>query len=353
MNNVECKKVQRHRLPEGTLGVALHPDGEQAFAACLDGVYRVRFDKNPDSYELLYSHGSYVSNVVYLRTTNQLVSAGYDGVLKWFDLDSQAVVRTVQAHRFWSWDMALCANDRVLASSTGQYLAGDYEYRPQASSEPCVRVFDAQSGQALSSMDFGPPTQAVAVSDDGEHIAAANLMGDVAVWTTNGQPIAKWNTPDFTAFGIIKSHCQIGGVFATVFVPGTRDLIVAGMGPMRDPMAGNGKQRWQRFSWGGGEPAKVAQSNDDQVGEGLMETLAVHPAGKLFVMAGRLRGGSWSAALFSLESGDLVTSMKTDSRVTKAVFSNDGKQLVLAGATKQKKAADKSFGVLDRYEITH
>ena len=350
MKNVEYKKVRRHRLPTGALGVAPHADGERAYVACFDGVYALPLEQDGDQAKLLYSHGSYVSNVVLLNAAEQLVSSGYDGVLRWYDLSSRQIVRTAQAHQFWSWDLALSGDQRILASSTGQYLAGDYEYHPKASDEPCVRVFDAVTGQLLSSMEFIPPTQAVAVSDDGQHVAAANLMGDVGVWTTEGEPIAAWNTPDFTAFGIIKSHCQIGGIFATAFVPGTTELLVAGMGPMRDPMAGNGKQRWQRFDWGAQVPTKLAQSKDDQVGEGLMETLAMHPQEKLFVMGGRLRGGSWSTAIFDLETGDLVTSLKTDSRVTQAVFSADGKQLLLAGATKQKKDAEHAFGVVDVYE---
>ena len=78
-----------------------------------------------------------------------------------------------------------------------------------------------------------------------------------------------------------------------------------------------------------------------------METLTFHPNGKYFAMAGRLRGGSWNVGIFQLESGDLVHSFKTDTRVTKAVFSADGSQLFLSGANKQQKKADKKFGVVD------
>jgi hypothetical protein len=61
--------------------------------------------------------------------------------------------------------------------------------------------------------------------------------------------IREWNTPDFTSWGIIKSHHYIGGIFDFSFSPDGSRLITCGMGPMRDPMAGNGKQTWQEFDW--------------------------------------------------------------------------------------------------------
>lgn len=346
---LDSERSDRFELPTGALGVALHAEKPLAYAACVDGVYELSLKWGES--RLLYTHGSYVSNVVFDRKHHRLISSGYDGALRWYDLQENQVIRTVQAHRFWSWDLAIASDSQVVASSTGQYLAGDYEYRPRPADEPCVRVFDTESGEEISQFEFGPPAQCVALSADGKYVAAGNLMGDAAVWKVGGERVAAWNTPDFTAFGIIKSHCQIGGLYATAFAP-DNSLLVAGMGPMRDPMAGNGKQRWQRFDWLDlAEAKKLSQSNDGQVGEGLMETLAFHPSGKYFVMAGRLRGGSWSTALFDLASGELLHSIKSGSRVTKAVFSDDGNTLYLAGAKKQKQDTKYDFGVVDVYEI--
>jgi hypothetical protein len=85
-----------------------------------------------------------------------------------------------------------------------------------------------------------------------------------------------------------------------------------------------------------------------------METLAVHPAGGHFVMAGRLRGGAWNAAFFSLADGALRHSFKTETRVTHARFAAGGRQLILAGARSQpgfKDGAVPAFGHLDVYEL--
>lgn len=350
---ITCERTHRLELPTGVLGLDSHPESGMLYAACMDGVYQVSVPSG--QCDQLYAHESYASGVVCMHENNRLVSAGYDGALQWFDLTKRQVVRHVQAHTFWSWDLTRAKNRPVLASVSGQYLAGSYEYHPLAAPEPCVRVYDGLSGTLINAFDHGPPVQAVAVTDDGEYVAAGNLMGDAAVWRIDGEWATRWNTPDFTAFGIIKSHCQIGGIYAAAFAP-NQDLLVAGMGPMRDPMAGNGKQRWQRFDWrsvdGDSTARKVSVSKDDQVGEGLIETMAVHPGGRYFVMAGRLRGGSWNVGFFDLESGDLVHSFKNGIRVTKALFSADGRKLYLSGANRQPKEPDKSFGIIDVHEFS-
>lgn len=352
--NITSKRLHRHKLPFGVLGAAVSTSGKDLYAACLDGVYTLDCESGDN--RKLYEHKSYASGVVNLND-EMIASCGYDGRLQWFDTVSGSLRNDVKVHSSWSWDIAKSDDGKVVAVSCGQYLAGDYDYMPAASDEPCVQVFNGENGGTISKFDFGPPVQAVAVSPSGNYVAAGNLMGDVAVWKVGGQRLANWNTPDFTAFGIIKSHCQIGGIYAMAFTADERDLIVAGMGPMRDPMAGNGKQRWQRYRWlddnalPKSSPEKVAEAKDDQVGEGLMETIAIDPAGRIFVMAGRLRGGAWNTGLFSLETGDLVHSLKTDKRVTKAVFSKDGSRLMLCGAVTQPQKVDQSFGIVDIYEL--
>jgi hypothetical protein len=52
-------------------------------------------------------------------------------------------------------------------------------------------------------------------------------------------------------------------------------------------------------------------------------------------MAGRQAQGSWNAALFSAADGKLLASLDTKSRVTRSLFSADGRTLFLAGATGQ------------------
>jgi WD40 repeat protein len=241
----------------------------------------------------------------------------------------------------------------LVASVTGQYLAGGYKYEPAPEREPSVKVFDATTGELRHSFPHVPPVQAVAFSPDSRHVAAGNLMGEIRVWElATGKQVAQWKSDDLTSWGIIKSHHYLGGVFALEFSPAGDALYACGMGPMRDPMAGNGVQRWQRFDWRTGN--KLDQTHEGESGQGLMEALAFHPAGKLFLMAGRLFQGTWNLALFDAASGKNVFSTDAKHRITDARFSRDGGRLFLAKARQQELKDGKwvEFGLVEVHSVT-
>jgi len=339
-----------HKLPTGVLGADLSADGSTLFAACMDGVYRV--DVENGEYEKLDEHRSYTRSAVLVPDRQLLLTAGYDGAAQWFDLRAGERIRRLELHDFWSWAMDVSPDGRMLASVTGQYLAGGYRYEPAPEREPSVRIVDVDSGEILHNLPHVPSVQAVAFSPDSRFVAAGNLMGEVRVWdVATGEMAAKWTTPDFTSWGIIKSHCYLGGVFAMRFTPDGSELLLAGMGPMRDPMAGNGRQLWQKWAWQDDPPRMVDETHDEESGEGLMEALAIHPDGKRFVMGGRLRGGAWNVAMFELESGDLLGSLKTGCRVTGARFTA-GERLILFGTQGQpRKLEDGKFPNFGRFDV--
>lgn len=339
--------VHRYRLPTAVLGLAATSDDTTGYAGCMDGVYRINMETG--EHQRLVPHPSYVSSVVLREEAGQGICAGYDGVLKWFELTSGAIIREIKVHDFWSWRMAISRDNARLASVTGQYLAGSYKYDPAAEREPSVRVLDAATGEVLLGLPHVPSVQSVAFSHDGKFVAAGNLMGEVRVWNAEtGELVAQWTTNDFTSWGIIKSHCYIGGIFDLHFTPDDQHLILTGMGPMRDPMAGNGKQTWQKYAWRETPPTK---SGEYANGEGLMETLAFTPDGSHFVMAGRLRGGDCNAALFATESGERVAAIDSKCRVTKAIFAANGSRLWLAGTEGQGDNRDGNFPPFGRLDL--
>lgn len=350
MKNLEWKRTKDIKVPSGVLSAAISPSGAHIAAACMNGVYLV--DVKSGDHERLYEHRSYVSSVVWM-SDDQLVTAGYDGRLVWFDLDSKSVSRDQQLHDFWSWDIALSPDRTCLASVTGQYLAGGYKYEPAPETEPSLRVVSTNDGELRHSLSHVPSVQAVAISPDNKHVAAGNLMGEVRLFDlVTGEIVSQWTTPDFTSWGIIKSHSYLGGIFSLEFTPDGSALLLAGMGPMRDPMAGNGRQLWQKWDWRAAAPRLIDQTHKDESGEGLMETLAVHPDVDFFVMGGRLRGGDWNTAAFDLSSGDRLATLKTGFRVTDSEFFPDGSSLLLAGTQGQpKKKKDGSFPPFGRLEI--
>jgi hypothetical protein len=327
-------------LPSAVLAVDADETGNRLFAACLDGgVYEVNLGTK--KVEQLAKHASFASGVHYLPKAGTVISAGYDGVLLWNDVAERKTFRKIQAHQFWSWQTDLSPDGKSIASATGQYLAGGYKYEPAPEREPSVKVFDAESGEMRWEFSHLPPVLSVVFSPDGKYLAAANMMGDIKVWDlASGKQAAAWNTPAFTSWGIIKSHHYIGGIFSLCFAPNSAELLACGMGPMNDPMAGNGKQTWQRFAWKENPPRQTAQIHDSDHGNGLMEAILFHPSKESFLMAGRLAQGKWNAAFFDSASGRLTHSIDSKMRVVDALFLQGGDQVLLAGAASQERKKD-------------
>ena len=136
------------------------------------------------------------------------------------------------------------------------------------------------------------------------------------------------------------------------FGPTDAELYVCGMGPMRDPMAGNGVQRWQSFAWRDGN--KLDETHEGESGQGLMEALTFHPSKKFFVMAGRLFQGQWNLAFFDTATGKNFFSLDAKHRITDAVFTADGTRLLLAKAKQQEKKKDgkwPDYGLVEVYAL--
>lgn len=333
---MKLKKVRDITLPAAVLGLAASADCSRLFTACMDGRLFEVDAATGNATPFASEHASFASGCVLLPDERTLISGGYDGCLIWHEVESRRELRRVRAHDFWSWQIALSPEGERVASVTGQYLPGGEKYEPAAAAEASVKVFDTRSGDLLQSFDHLPPVLSAAFSADGQYLAAANMMGEVRVWdVVSGSVAGEFETAEFTSWGIIKSPHYCGGIYALAFAQDGLSLLCAGMGPMRDPMAGNGKMTWQRWAWRDGK--MLAEIREGEHGSGLMEALAHTADGSAFVMAGRQAQGSWNAAVFSTSDGKLLASLDTKSRVTRALFNPDGRTLFLAAALAQAK----------------
>lgn len=347
---MKLTKTKDLSLPTGVLGLAAAADGTRLFAACMDGGLYECHPAEGTNLPFAARHGSYASGCVLLPDGGTLISAGYDGWLLWHDVASRECFRRLRAHEFWSWGLALAPDGRRVATVTGQYLAGGEKYEPAPAVEPTVKVFDTHTGDLLQAFEHLPPVLCVAFAPDGKHVAAANMMGEVRVWDCDtGRLAQEFGTSDFTSWGIIKSPHYCGGMYGLAFAPDGASLLACGMGQMGDPMAGNGKMTWQRWDWRATPPKKLNQISDENRGAGLMETLCFHPGGAL-LMAGRQAQGTWNAALFA-EQGNLLASLDTKSRVTRAMFSPDGQTLYLAAAISQPRRKDGAWPDYGRIHV--
>jgi hypothetical protein len=341
-------RVHDFKVPTAVLGACFLDNDNELVVACMDGVYRV--DVASKSHTKIAGHDSYVSSAVYHQSSSTIITACYDGRLQWISAKDASLVRDQKVHEFWSWDMAISPDQKWIASVTGQYIAGDYKYTPAAQTEPSVKLLRAEDGEVAHALPHVPSVQSVAFSSDSRFVAAGNLMGEVRVWDVlTGEQVGGFHSKDFTSWGIIKSHCYLGGIFAIRFSPDGHELIVCGMGDMRDPMAGNGRQLWQRWNWR--EAKMVGQTKEKQSGEGLMEALVMHPNGESFLMGGRLRGGEWNAALFDFANGERLGTIKSGYRITEMLFNSKGELVVFGGQGQPGKEADGKFPDFGRVEV--
>jgi WD40 repeat protein len=335
---VKLQKTRDLNIPTGVLGLALDPERSRLFAACMDGQILEIDSATGEISTFIGTHGSFASGCVFSSATGTLISGGYDGALLWHGAETKQTIRKVLAHSFWSWQLALSADGSQVVSVSGQYLPGGEKYEPAAATEPLVKVYDVKSGAMVREFEHVPPVLSAAFSPDGSFVAAANMMGEIRVWNVqSGERVASFTSPDFTSWGIIKSPHYCGGIYSLAFAPDAETLLCCGMGPMADPMAGNGKMTWQRWAWKETPPRMASQIRDGEHGSGLMETIAFAPDGQTFVMAGKQAQGTWTTALFSSADGKLLASLDTKSRVTRSVFSPDGKTIFLAAAVGQEK----------------
>ena len=342
------------KLPSAALGVCEIPGEDHLLVSCFDGSI-LKLNTKDETWEELGKHGSYASGIVTCLDGTMAVSAGYDGVIQWHDLKNGKTFAVEKIHPFWSWQLKVSHDTRMVASVSGQYLCGGYKYEPAAEKDPSIKVFNTNTQELVCAFTHLPPVLSVAFSPDNRHLAAGNMMGDIKVWNLEmSRLVREWNSPDFTSWGVIKSHHYIGGIFDLSFSLDGNRLLACGMGPMRDPMAGNGKQTWQEFDWNADTPVKTREIIDHERGRGLMETLSFHPKGKVFCMAGRMAQGNWNTALFSNETGELLQGLDNKIRITRSTFSDDGKQLILTGAKSQGSPKDgkwSKFGSVLIYDV--
>ncbi len=264
-------------------------------------------------------HGSYITGVVHAGPW--IITGGYNGQLKWWDLESREPVREVAAHERWIRRLALSPDGQTLAS-----VADDMT---------CA-LWDAGSGELKARFaDHAPTTPhhypsmlyAVAFSADGRWLATGDKVGHVVVRDIQaGKKLAELDAPVMYTWDPRQRRHSIGGIRSLAFSPDGRMLAVGGIGKIGNIDHLGGPSRVEVFDWAQGE--RLHELSDEKL-KGLVERILFYPDGSWFLAAGGDHSGFLTC--YETATGKILHQQKWSAHVHSVVADEAFSRLYVAG----------------------
>jgi WD40 repeat protein len=238
-----------------TFGVARLPGtgrvflGGSDFAVAEADISAAKFEAKE-----LYKHESYVTSVALAGTT--LLSGGYDGKLRWYDIEKKTRIRTSDAHAKWM--------RRIVAAPDGSRFAS-------VADDMVCKLWDARTGQMirefkghelLTPQGYGSMLYAATFSADGKYLATGDKVGHVVVWDAEtGKSLATVEAPTMYTWDKTARLHSIGGIRSLAFSPDGTHLAIGGMGKVGNIDHLEGKSRLEVFDWAVGKQICEIQSD--------------------------------------------------------------------------------------------
>jgi WD40 repeat protein len=293
-NPTKLKATKQQNFRGIAFAMARQPESNRVFLGTSLFKVMEAADVTAAKFELdeIGKHTSYVTSLGLAGKT--LISGGYDGKLKWWDVDQQAPlffmdradfaeIRSVAAHKKWIRNLAVSPNGKIIASVADDMVC---------------RLWDAATGKLqhelkghkektpnhFPSMLFG-----VAFSADGKYLATGDKVGHIVVWDpATGKSVKTMETTGlYTWDGRQRLH-SIGGIRSLAFSPDGKSLAAGGIGHIGNVDHLDGKARVEIFDLETGKQTQVLEKTKFK---GLVERLAFHPKGEWLLAAGGANDG--------------------------------------------------------------
>ncbi|MCX7394916.1 MAG: hypothetical protein NTW75_12410 [Planctomycetales bacterium] len=291
--SLQFKSVREYSCDGDLLSVVRIPETNQLFAGGSHGQI-MHIDLAPETPVVSSwpAHVSYVSSLV--LTNDQLISAGSDHRLIWWDRESHRPLRIVDDHPKWVRALALSPDQRIVASVCDDMVCRLWE----TSSGKLIRELH---GHSLQTSRFLPSKlYQCTFSPDGSHLATADQSGQILIWdVATGQQVTKLMAPHF--FTHDTNGHGYGGIRGLAF---SRDgLLIAACGNQAGDTSqiGGSKALIRVYDWATGE-----STHEWNVGGNFFyERVQFHPNGVWLIGVGGA-GAEQKIAVFDLVSKSAV-----------------------------------------------
>jgi WD40 repeat protein len=265
-----------------------------------------------------HGHDSFVTSLA-VAGSRHCVSGGYDGKLIWWDVESGARIRTIDAHARWIRDVAATLDGATIASVADDMVCRLWDAETGALRHE-LRGHEAQTPHRYPSMLF-----TCAFSPDGQFLATADKVGHVVVWdAAAARPAATLEAPIMYTWDPVQRRHSIGGIRSLAFTPDGTRLAVGGIGKIGNIDHIESPARIEVFQWRTGE--RLSELAD--LPKGLVERLLFLPDGNRLVAAGGANDGF--LLLLDVKAKSVLVQEKVAAHVHDAAFGDNAETLFTA-----------------------
>jgi WD40 repeat protein len=317
----KLKLAQQITRDDILFALARQPGTERVFVGSSDfKLYGLDFAAEKPEPSAVGEHGSYVTAVA--AVGKQLVSGSYDCRLKWWDAESNKLVRDVEAHAKRIRQLAVSPDGKLLASVADDMVCKLWN----TSTGKLVRELKGHDEKTPN--DFPSMLYAVAFSSDGKLLATGDKPGRVCVWNVaDGKQLAVLDASGVYTWDPKARQHSIGGIRSVAFSPDGATIAVGGCGKIGNVDHLESPGRLEVFDWKSGKQKFVLSL--DAKNKGLIEQLRFSPDGKWLVGAGGAGGGF--IAFFDVTAGKILYQDSAPMHVHGLALSDDGGTIYASG----------------------